>query len=322
MYLTKSSPDNTRGRCQMWLALLWNCCARMMTTGEFVITSPPQDLGRTLEFSGCGSFFLSVRSDMHPHLHSRHWEAQQNQALLSAASEGQLRFWLGPNDRFEPWPCRGLSLWFECNKTRDSISKMSESHLSLVDNGCVKLQYSMPFIRACQVHDIHEQISGSVAHFDRRDVRSANDIQFPALNSLRSRPSNFMGVSNMLKPEIFLRAQSSADGMSYYHSTPGATQIFPSAYLLAIHNLQRLAWCHPPYLASLQAFSLLIKELKFLSVGCGAKWAWMLEAEMWGGAAALMRPIPPEAGHYRDKSAHPMDARMHPKGVRGPCCVR
>ena len=39
-------------------------------------------------------------------------------------------------------------------------------------------------------------------------------------------------------------------------------------------------------------------------------------------AAALMRPIPPEAGHYRDKSAHPMDARMHPKGVRGPCCVR
>ena len=40
------------------------------------------------------------------------------------------------------------------------------------------------------------------------------------------------------------------------------------------------------------------------------------------GAAALMRPIPPEAGHYRDKSAHPMDARMHPKGVRGPCCVR
>ena len=104
----------------------------------------------------------------------------------------------------------------------------------------------MPFIRACQVHDIHEQISGSVAHFDRRDVRSANDIQFPALNSLRSRPSNFMGVSNMLKPEIFLRTQSSADGMSYYHSTPGATQIFPSAYLLAIHNLQRLAWCHPP----------------------------------------------------------------------------
>ena len=44
-----------------------------------------------------------------------------------------------------------------------------------------------------------------------------------------------------------------------------------------------------------------------------------------GDAAALMRPIPPEAGHYRDKSAHPMDARMHPmhpKGVRGPCCVR
>ena len=39
-------------------------------------------------------------------------------------------------------------------------------------------------------------------------------------------------------------------------------------------------------------------------------------------AATLMRPIPPEAGHYRDKSAHPMDARMHPKGVRGPCCVR
>ena len=41
-----------------------------------------------------------------------------------------------------------------------------------------------------------------------------------------------------------------------------------------------------------------------------------------GRAAALMRPIPPEAGHYRDKSAHPMDARMHPKGVRDPCCVR
>ena len=39
-------------------------------------------------------------------------------------------------------------------------------------------------------------------------------------------------------------------------------------------------------------------------------------------AAALMCPIPPEAGHYRDKSADPMDARMHPKGVRGPCCVR
>ena len=38
-------------------------------------------------------------------------------------------------------------------------------------------------------------------------------------------------------------------------------------------------------------------------------------------AAALMRPIPPEAGHYRDKSAHAMDARMYPKGVRGPCCA-
>ena len=48
----------------------------------------------------------------------------------------------------------------------------------------------------------------------------------------------------------------------------------------------------------------------------------IMELTRCDDAAALMRPIPPEAGHYRDKSAHPMDARMHPKGVRGPCCVR
>ena len=49
---------------------------------------------------------------------------------------------------------------------------------------------------------------------------------------------------------------------------------------------------------------------------------WAHAGQAIEDAAALMRPIPPEAGHYRDKSAHPMDARIHPKGVRGPCCVR
>ena len=34
--------------------------------------------------------------------------------------------------------------------------------------------------------------------------------------------------------------------MSFYHSTPGANQLFSPSYMLAVHNPQRLAWtCHP-----------------------------------------------------------------------------
>ena len=89
-------------------------------------------------------------------------------------------------------------------------------HLNLVNDGCVKLQYS-PFIKACQVHDILQQIQ-SAMHFNRGYVSPIKDIQFPSSKQSQVEVFEFYGVSNMLKP-----AGTVAGKMSYYHSTPGAT---------------------------------------------------------------------------------------------------